>query len=76
MTQAEQIVAGLGGRANIVEVEACITRLRTELADSSLVNEQALKDAGVHGVMRAGAVVQVVVGPEADIIAGDIEELL
>jgi PTS system N-acetylglucosamine-specific IIB component len=76
MTQAEQIVAGLGGRANIVEVEACITRLRTELADSSLVNEQALKDAGVHGVMRAGAVVQVVVGPEADVIASDIEDLL
>jgi len=76
MTQAEQIVAGLGGRANIVEVEACITRLRTELADSSLVNEQALKDAGVHGVMRAGAVVQVVVGPEADVLASYIEDLL
>lgn len=76
MTQAEQIVAGLGGRANIVEVEACITRLRTELADSSLVNEQALKNAGVHGVMRAGAMVQVVVGPEADNLASDIEELL
>jgi PTS system N-acetylglucosamine-specific IIB component len=76
MTQAEQIVAGLGGRANIVEVEACITRLRTELADSTLVNEQALKAAGVHGVMRAGAVVQVVVGPEADVLASDIEDLL
>lgn len=76
MTQAEQIVAGLGGRANIVEVEACITRLRTELADSSLVDEQALKEAGVHGVMRAGAVVQVVVGPEADVLASYIEDLL
>ncbi|HEX6878104.1 MAG TPA: PTS glucose/sucrose transporter subunit IIB [Nocardioidaceae bacterium] len=76
MTQAEQIVAGLGGRANIVEVEACITRLRTELADSSLVNEQALRNAGVHGVMRAGAVVQVVVGPSADVLASDIEDLL
>lgn len=76
MTQAEQIVAGLGGRANIVEVEACITRLRTELADSSLVNEQALRNAGVHGVMRAGAVVQVVVGPAADVLASDIEDLL
>jgi N-acetylglucosamine PTS system EIIB component len=76
MTQAEQIVAGLGGRSNIVEVEACITRLRTELADSTLVNEQALKDAGVHGVMRAGSVVQVVVGPEADVLASDIEDLL
>jgi N-acetylglucosamine PTS system EIIB component len=76
MTQAEQIVAGLGGRANIVEVEACITRLRTELADTSLVDEETLKDAGVHGVMRAGAVVQVVVGPSADLLAGDIEALL
>lgn len=76
MTQAERIVAGLGGRANIVELEACITRLRTELADSTLVNEQTLKDAGVHGVMRAGSVVQVVVGPEADVLASDIEDLL
>lgn len=76
MSQAERIVAGLGGKANIVEVEACITRLRTELADSSLVNEQALRDAGVHGVMRAGPVVQVVVGPEADTLASDIEDLL
>lgn len=76
MSQAEQIVAGLGGRSNIVEIEACITRLRTELADSSLVDEQTLKDAGVHGVMRAGAVVQVVVGPEADTLASDIEDLL
>jgi PTS system N-acetylglucosamine-specific IIB component len=76
MRQAEQIVAGLGGRANIVELEACITRLRTQLADSSLVDEETLKDAGVHGVMRAGAVVQVVVGPDADTLASDIEDLL
>lgn len=76
MRQAEQIVAGLGGRRNIVEVEACITRLRTELADSSLVDEEVLKDAGVHGVMRAGAVVQVVIGPEADVVASEIEDLI
>lgn len=76
MSQAEQILAGLGGRANIVELEACITRLRTELADSSLVDEETLRGAGVHGVMRAGAVVQVVVGPGADNLATDIEDLL
>lgn len=76
MRQAEQIVAGLGGRRNIVEVEACITRLRTELADSTLVDEEVLKDAGVHGVMRAGAVVQVVIGPEADVVASEIEDLI
>lgn len=76
MGQAEQIVAGLGGTANIVEVEACITRLRTELADVSLLDEKLLKDAGAHGVMRTGSMVQVVVGPEADVLASDIEDLL
>ncbi|HEX5769496.1 MAG TPA: PTS glucose/sucrose transporter subunit IIB [Nocardioidaceae bacterium] len=76
MSQAERIVQGLGGPTNIVEVEACITRLRTEVADTSLVDEQALKDAGVHGVMRAGSVIQVVVGPDADVLASDIEDLL
>ena len=76
MNQAEQILAGLGGRDNIVEIEACITRLRTELTDASLVDERALQAAGAHGVMRAGAVVQVVVGPEADTIASDIEDLI
>jgi PTS system N-acetylglucosamine-specific IIB component len=76
MSQAEQIVEGLGGRTNIVELEVCITRLRTELADSSLVDERVLKDAGVHGVMRTGPVVQVVIGPGADVVAADIEDLL
>ncbi len=76
MSQAEQILAALGGRSNIVELEACITRLRTELADSSLINEQWLRAAGVHGVMRSGPVVQVVVGPGADVLATDIEDLL
>ncbi len=76
MRQAEQIVAALGGRANIREVEACITRLRTEVSDAGLVDEIALKAAGAHGVMRTGAMIQVVVGPDADTIASDIEDLL
>jgi N-acetylglucosamine PTS system EIIB component len=73
---AEQIVAALGGAGNIVEIEPCITRLRTEVGDASLVDEAALKAAGAHGVMRAGTVVQVVVGPQADTLASDIEDLL
>ena len=76
MSQAELILAGLGGRENIVELEACITRLRTQVTDATLVNESALRAAGVHGVMRAGSVVQVVVGPQADTIASDIEALI
>jgi N-acetylglucosamine PTS system EIIB component len=75
-TQAEKLVAGLGGAANIIDIEPCITRLRTEVEDASLVDEAALKAAGARGVMRSGGVVQVVLGPEADTIASDIEDLL
>ena len=75
-SKAEQIVAGLGGAGNIVEIEACITRLRTEVKDGSKVDEKALKAAGAHGVVQSGTVVQVVVGPEADNLADDIEDLM
>jgi PTS system N-acetylglucosamine-specific IIB component len=76
MSKAEQILAGLGGKANIVEIEACITRLRTEVSDPALVDEKALKAAGAHGVVSSGRTVQVVVGPEADNLAEDIEDLM
>jgi PTS system N-acetylglucosamine-specific IIB component len=75
-SKAEQILAGLGGADNIVEIEACITRLRTEVEDGSKVDEKALKAAGAHGVIASGNVVQVVVGPEADTIVSDMEDLL
>ena len=75
-TQAEQLVAGLGGVGNIVEIEPCITRLRTEVEDPALVDEAVLKAAGAQGVMRSGTVVQVVLGPQADTIASDIEDLM
>jgi PTS system N-acetylglucosamine-specific IIB component len=75
-SKAEQILAGLGGADNVVEIEPCITRLRTEVHDGSLVDEAALKAAGAHGVMKSGTVVQVVVGPEADTLAEDIEDLM
>jgi PTS system N-acetylglucosamine-specific IIB component len=75
-SKAEQILAGLGGAENVVEIEACITRLRTEVDDPSLVDEAALRAAGAHGVVRSGSVVQVVVGPEADNLADDIEDLM
>ncbi|GLY51756.1 PTS glucose/sucrose transporter subunit IIB [Lentzea sp. NBRC 102530] len=74
--KAQKILAALGGRDNVIEIEPCITRLRCELEDGAIVDEKALKALGAHGVMRSGNVVQVVVGPEADTIASDIEDLL
>ncbi|GIH11665.1 PTS sugar transporter [Rhizocola hellebori] len=76
VSKAEQIIAGLGGVNNIVEIEPCITRLRSEVVNANLVNEAVLRAAGVHGVLRAGKIVQVIVGPEADTLAGDIEDLM
>lgn len=73
---ASAIIAGLGGAGNIIDIEPCITRLRTEVRDVSKVDKAALKAAGAHGVMAAGNVVQVVVGPEADTIASDIEDII
>ncbi|GIH22101.1 PTS sugar transporter [Acrocarpospora phusangensis] len=73
---ARAIIAGLGGVDNIIEIEPCITRLRTEVRDAARVNQHALKAAGAHGVMAAGNIVQIVVGPEADTIASDIEDII
>jgi PTS system N-acetylglucosamine-specific IIB component len=75
-TKAEKILAGLGGADNVEDIEACITRLRTEVKDPTLVDQAALKAAGAHGVVASGKVVQVVVGPEADNLAEDIEDLM
>ncbi|MFD3731516.1 glucose PTS transporter subunit EIIB [Streptomyces sp. NPDC058632] len=75
-TKAEKIVAGLGGIDNIEEIEGCITRLRTEVVDPAKVDDAALKAAGAHGVVKMGTAVQVVIGTDADPLAGEIEDMM
>jgi len=75
MTKAEQILAALGGVGNVVELEPCITRLRVEVTDPALLDEDALRASGVLGVVRSGRIIQVVVGPEADALAAAIDTL-
>lgn len=75
MSKELEFLADLGGSANILEVEPCITRLRVEVADPALVDDAALKSHGAFGVVRSGRVVQVVVGPEADDLAAKIDAL-
>lgn len=74
--QASRILAALGGVANIVEIEPCTTRLRSEVHDAALVDASALRAAGAHGVMVSGRVVQVVMGPAVDVLASELEELM
>ena len=75
LSKAEQILAALGGDANVVDLEPCITRLRVEVSDAHLVDEVALKASGAFGVVRSGRIVQVIVGPEADNLAAELDSL-
>ena len=61
----------LGGARNIVSAEACaLTRVRIQVRDTALVNEDALRRAGVAGLMRLdGGVLHLIVGPKADVLA-------
>ena len=74
--QTKLILAGLGGRENISDVDNCITRLRVTVKDSSLVNEEILKSTGAKGVFQKGVGVQIVYGFEAVNIKNNLEEAL
>ena len=74
--RAATILAGLGGVANIDEIDPCTTRLRSLVKDPALVDAALLRRAGAFGVMVNGRVVQVVVGPQVDSIASDLAALL
>jgi PTS system N-acetylglucosamine-specific IIC component len=66
-------IEALGGVGNLVSVDACTTRLRLILADGRAVDERALKALGARGVVRPSAnALQVVLGPIADQVAGEI----
>lgn len=75
MSKAQQILDALGGDDNIIDLEPCITRLRVEVENADLVDDKALTAAGAIAVVRSGDAVQVIVGPEADTLASDIEDL-
>lgn len=76
MIEPELILEGLGGAGNVQELEPCITRLRVEVSDPEKVDEAKLKGAGAFGVVQVGSTVQVVVGPQADELAGKISSLV
>lgn len=75
--RARGFIAALGGAANLKSVDACTSRLRLEVADSDAVDEAALKRLGSRGMIRpAAGSVQVVLGPEADMVADEIRQAL
>ena len=70
------IVAGLGGKKNISDVDCCITRLRITVFDASKVVDATLKASGASGVIKKGNGIQVVYGPKVAVIKSKLEEYL
>ena len=76
-SQAVNIINLLGGRANIVDVDACMTRLRVTVKDGEKVGtEEQWKAEGAMGLVMKGQGVQAIYGPKADVLKSDIQDLL
>jgi PTS system glucose-specific IIC component len=75
--QAERIISLLGGRENIVLVDACMTRLRVTVKDMEQVAELSdWKAEGALGLIKKDNGVQAVYGPKADVLKSDINDIL
>ncbi|HHX12732.1 MAG TPA: PTS transporter subunit EIIC [Clostridiales bacterium] len=73
---AATIMAGLGGKDNIVSLDNCITRLRVEIKDYTAVDEKQIKSAGVAGILRPSkTTVQVIVGTQVQHVADEMKKL-
>lgn len=75
--KAKGILEAIGGKQNILSIDACVTRIRLSLVDGSKINEKVLKRLGISGVMKMGeGNYQIVVGTLADPIVTQMKKLL
>lgn len=71
------ILEALGGRSNVVFVDSCITRLRVELKDINMVNEQQILATGATGIVKVGkSSIQIIIGTEVGFIVDSINDIL
>jgi len=73
---AREVLAALGGKANVQSVEGCITRLRLFVNDANEIDEARLKSLGASGVIKRGKIAQVVMGTQSDRIASRMNRIL
>ena len=73
---SQTISRGLGGKANISDVDCCATRLRITVIDPEKVNDALLKSTGASGVVHKGQGVQIIYGPRVTVIKSDLEDYL
>ena len=73
---ATVILEGLGGKENLTSIDHCITRLRLEVKDNTLVDEKKIKSSGASGVIRPSkTTVQVVIGPKVQFVHDEFKKL-
>lgn len=70
------LIAGLGGKANIQSTENCFTRLRVNVADESLIDEDLINHMKNSGIVRNGNDIQIIFGMEVAKVRGQVEEAL
>ena len=70
------ICAGLGGKANISDIDCCATRLRCTVFQADLVNDALLKETGASGVVHKGNGVQIIYGPRVTVIKSNLEDYM
>ena len=74
---ARLILDGLGGADNIKDVDYCVTRLRLNVNDDSIIDEATIKRAKTAGVVKVGKnSIQVVVGPQVQFVAEEFKKLI
>ena len=70
------ILKGLGGKANLSDVDCCATRLRVTVIDSAKVDDTLLKQSGASGIIHKGNGVQVIYGPQVAVIKSNLEDFM
>lgn len=73
---SEQICKGLGGKANISDIDCCATRIRCTVRKAVLVNDELLKATGASGVIHKGNGVQIVYGPQVTVIYTKLQDYM
>ena len=70
------VLEALGGKENLLSLDSCITRLRVEVKDTSIVKDDVLKTLGASGVLKVGAHgVQAIFGSKAQFICNDLKKM-
>ncbi|MDA3734156.1 N-acetylglucosamine-specific PTS transporter subunit IIBC [Niameybacter massiliensis] len=73
---AKTILEGLGGKGNVASIDNCITRLRLEIKDYTLIDEKKIKSSGARGVMRPSKTsIQIIIGTQVQFVADELAKL-